>query len=211
MSAALGCVGLQRYLGEAESRTHVLRGITLDVPTGEVHAIVGPSGCGKSTLLYVLGLLDVPDAGEIAIGNEVVFSTEKGIYVPPEKRGLGMVFQTYAIWPHMNVFQNVAFPLHYRRRKYSRSGVVTRMTQPRFNVLKHSASSLKADPSSTCSSASSQKMASSEESGNGRAAVMSTYISALGSVSTVRQSGMQLEPPPRLTIFTSCEFSHLRR
>jgi len=68
----LACRGLHRYLGEFESRVHVLRGITLDVAVGSVHAIVGPSGCGKSTLLYVLGLLDAPDDGQITIGGEDV-------------------------------------------------------------------------------------------------------------------------------------------
>src|SRR5208282_4139573 len=68
----LSCRGLHRYLGEFESRVHVLRGITLDVAVGSVHAIVGPSGCGKSTLLYVLGLLDAPDDGQITIGGEDV-------------------------------------------------------------------------------------------------------------------------------------------
>ena len=76
---------------------------------------MGPSGCGKTTLLRCIVGLETPDAGEIAIGEEIVWSKEKSIFVPPEKRGLSMVFQTYAIWPHMNVFDNVAYPLQTRK------------------------------------------------------------------------------------------------
>jgi iron(III) transport system ATP-binding protein len=77
--------------------------------------LLGPSGCGKTTLLRCIVGLETPDAGEIRIGDEIVWSLEKKIYVPTEKRRLGMVFQTYAIWPHMNVFNNVAYPLQVRK------------------------------------------------------------------------------------------------
>ena len=66
----LTCEGLERYLGEEESRVHALRGVSLTLEAGTVHAVVGPSGCGKSTLLYILGLLDQPDAGTITIKSE---------------------------------------------------------------------------------------------------------------------------------------------
>src|SRR5437867_7237828 len=66
----LSCEGIERYLGEEEERVHALRGVSLEVQAGSVHAVVGPSGCGKSTLLYVLGLLDSPDAGQVAIESE---------------------------------------------------------------------------------------------------------------------------------------------
>ncbi len=88
--------------------------VNLDIPANQIFTILGPSGCGKTTLLRSIVGLEVPDAGEIVIGKEVVFAKEKNIFVPPEKRGLGMVFQTYAIWPHMNVFDNVAYPLQAR-------------------------------------------------------------------------------------------------
>ena len=88
--------------------------VDLTIPANRIFTLLGPSGCGKTTLLRCIVGLEMPDSGEIAIGDEVVFSTEKGICVPPEKRGLGMVFQTYAIWPHMNVFDNVAYPLQTR-------------------------------------------------------------------------------------------------
>ena len=88
--------------------------VDLTIPANRIFTLLGPSGCGKTTLLRCIVGLEMPDAGEIAIGDEVVFSAEKAIYVPPDRRGLGMVFQTYAIWPHMNVFDNVAYPLQTR-------------------------------------------------------------------------------------------------
>ncbi len=77
--------------------------------------LLGPSGCGKSTLLRCLAGLETPDEGEILIADRLVFSSGERINLPPNKRMIGMVFQSYAIWPHMTVFQNVAFPLEVRR------------------------------------------------------------------------------------------------
>src|SRR5665647_998363 len=88
--------------------------VDLTIPANRIFTLLGPSGCGKTTLLRCIVGLEMPDTGEIMIGDEVVFSAEKNISIPPEKRGLGMVFQTYAIWPHMNVFDNVAYPLQTR-------------------------------------------------------------------------------------------------
>ena len=68
----LSCERIERYLGEEEERVHALRGVSLEIETGSVHAVVGPSGCGKSSLLYILGLLDTPDAGRVAIETEAV-------------------------------------------------------------------------------------------------------------------------------------------
>src|SRR5207244_12397114 len=68
----LSCEGIERYLGEEEERVHALRGVSLDIEPGSVHAVVGPSGCGKSSLLYILGLLDLPDAGRVSIESEPV-------------------------------------------------------------------------------------------------------------------------------------------
>ena len=68
----LSCEAIERYLGEEEERVHALRGVSLDVEPGTVHAVVGPSGCGKSSLLYILGLLDLPDAGRVSIESEPV-------------------------------------------------------------------------------------------------------------------------------------------
>jgi iron(III) transport system ATP-binding protein len=98
-----------------------VRGISLDIPEGAFFTLLGPSGCGKTTTLRCVAGLERPDAGEIAIGNETVFSSGRGIWVAPHDRNIGMVFQSYAIWPHMSVFDNVVFPLHYRRPKPSRA------------------------------------------------------------------------------------------
>ncbi|MGA9031982.1 MAG: ABC transporter ATP-binding protein [Sulfuricaulis sp.] len=88
--------------------------VDLIIPANQIFTLLGPSGCGKTTLLRCIVGLEAPDTGEISIGNDVVWSKHKNINVPTEKRGLGMVFQTYAIWPHMNVFDNVAYPLQIR-------------------------------------------------------------------------------------------------
>ncbi|MDI6725525.1 MAG: ABC transporter ATP-binding protein [Smithellaceae bacterium] len=99
-----------------EDRTiHALANVNLTIPANRIFTLLGPSGCGKTTLLRSIVGLEMPDTGEISIGDEVVFSRERNIFVPTEKRGLGMVFQTYAIWPHMNVFDNVAYPLQTRK------------------------------------------------------------------------------------------------
>ena len=86
-------------------------GVTLEIPRGEFWVLLGPSGCGKTTLLRCIAGLERPDSGEISLDGRVVFSREKKVTLPTEQRGIGMVFQAYALWPHMNVRANVAFPL----------------------------------------------------------------------------------------------------
>ena len=93
---------------------HALRGVSLDLAKGAFLTLLGPSGCGKTTLLRSIAGLETPDTGRIMIDGETVFDGARGLAVPPARRDLGMVFQSYAIWPHMSVFQNVAFPLRYR-------------------------------------------------------------------------------------------------
>src|SRR5204862_2222827 len=80
-------------------------------------------GCGKTTTLRSIAGLERPRAGEISVNGRVVFSSSQGVFVAPNRRGFGMVFQSYAIWPHMTVFENAAFPLQVGDRKYSRSQV----------------------------------------------------------------------------------------
>jgi iron(III) transport system ATP-binding protein len=92
-----------------------VRGISLEIPEGAFYTLLGPSGCGKTTTLRCVAGLERPDAGEIAIGGETVFSSERGVWVAPHDRNIGMVFQSYAIWPHMSVFDNVAYGLRVRR------------------------------------------------------------------------------------------------
>ena len=104
----------KNYFSEGK-KIEALADINLTIPSNRIFTLLGPSGCGKTTLLRCIVGLETPDAGEIVIGEDVVFSAERGILVPPDKRGLGMVFQAYAIWPHMNVFDNVAYPLQARK------------------------------------------------------------------------------------------------
>jgi iron(III) transport system ATP-binding protein len=94
--------------------TVALEGCSLTVRSGEIFSIVGPSGSGKTTLLRCLGGLDTPDSGSIFLGDQVVFDSREGINAPPERRGLGYVPQTWALWPHMTVRENIAFGLKIR-------------------------------------------------------------------------------------------------
>jgi iron(III) transport system ATP-binding protein len=86
-------------------------GVSLSVAQGEMLVLVGPSGCGKTTCLRCIAGLERPTGGRICIGERVITAIEDGVFVPPEKREIGMVFQSYAIWPHMTVYENVAYPL----------------------------------------------------------------------------------------------------
>lgn len=109
--------GLCKYYLSEEKTVAALDHVDLIIPANRIFTLLGPSGCGKTTLLRCIVGLETPDAGEIRIGGDVVWSSARGIFVPPEKRGLGMVFQTYAIWPHMTVFDNIAYPLQVRRQR----------------------------------------------------------------------------------------------
>src|SRR6266853_1250666 len=90
-------------------------GASFAVPAGEIVVLLGPSGCGKTTTLRCVAGLEHPTSGEISIGGRVVSSPGRGILVPPRSRDLGMVFQSYAVWPHMTVRQNVVYPLKHRK------------------------------------------------------------------------------------------------
>ncbi|MGH2755650.1 MAG: ABC transporter ATP-binding protein, partial [Actinomycetota bacterium] len=93
----------------------VLKGINLDVPSGSLVAVLGPSGCGKTTLLRTIAGLERPDSGTIEIGERTV--SGPGVFVPPERRRVGMVFQDWALFPHLNVAANVGFGLPRRERR----------------------------------------------------------------------------------------------
>lgn len=89
--------------------------LNLDIPDGEFLCVLGPSGCGKTTTLRMIAGLEHPTAGEIQVGERTVDSVARGIFVPPEKRGMGLVFQSYALWPHLSVQDNVEFGLRLQK------------------------------------------------------------------------------------------------
>jgi len=106
-------------------QSHVVRGIDLHVPHGARCVLLGPSGCGKTTTLRMVAGLESPDEGEILLGDTPVAAPARNIHTAPESRGLGMVFQSYALWPHLSVFENVAYPL--RRSGVASSQLTTRV------------------------------------------------------------------------------------
>jgi len=117
--AAISVAGLSYQI----ANTQVLNNLSLDIPQGTIMALLGPSGCGKSTLLKMLAGLLQPNSGSIHFHQRKV--ADNRYCQPPEQRGLGMVFQDYALWPHMTVAQNVGFPLQVR-------GVSRQDRQPRI-------------------------------------------------------------------------------
>lgn len=98
-------------------------GLDLKIEHGEFFVLLGSSGCGKTTTLRCIAGLEEPTSGTISIGGEIVAEPAKGRFVPPNHRNVGMVFQSYALWPHMSVYQNVAYPLKHSRRKLTRETI----------------------------------------------------------------------------------------
>jgi iron(III) transport system ATP-binding protein len=94
----------------------VHKDLTLSIERGECFTLLGPSGCGKTVLLRLIAGFETPDAGRISIDNTIVSDPARGISIPPEGRGLGVVFQDYAVWPHMTVFDNIGYPLKIAKR-----------------------------------------------------------------------------------------------
>jgi iron(III) transport system ATP-binding protein len=106
---------------EGHATVFAVNDVSFEVKEGELFTLLGPSGCGKTTTLRSIAGLEKPDSGTIAVGDRVLFSGgakggDRAVNMPANQRGLGMVFQSYAIWPHMTVFDNVAFPLQVRKR-----------------------------------------------------------------------------------------------
>jgi len=108
------------YPNERGEIVKAAQDVSFTVPEGQLFTLLGPSGCGKTTTLRSIAGLEKPRLGEIAVKDRVVYSSSKGVFVTPNRRGFGMVFQSYAIWPHMNVFQNAAFPLEVGEKRYTR-------------------------------------------------------------------------------------------
>ena len=96
-------------------QNHILKGVSLEVNRGEIVALLGPSGSGKTTLLRAIAGLELPTQGSLRIGEQTVFDSAQKIEVSVEKRALGFVFQSYALWPHRTVYQNVAYGLKLRK------------------------------------------------------------------------------------------------
>ena len=111
MTAFVVVRGLRKRYGEVWA----VDDVNFEVDEGKLLVLLGPSGCGKTTTLRCIGGLDQPEAGEIVIDGEDMTNVAKEISLQPEARGMGMVAQSYAIWPHMNVYENVAFPLRMRK------------------------------------------------------------------------------------------------
>lgn len=112
--------------GRAES---VVQHLDLDVPEGEMFVLLGPSGCGKTTLLRAVAGLQAPHSGSITIDGQDVYNSSTGNSIPPERRPVSMVFQSYALWPHMSVAENVAFPLREGGRGVPRDEVGGRVAE----------------------------------------------------------------------------------
>src|SRR6186997_3317565 len=113
--------GLSKYFADAAA----VEDLHLDIGDGEFVSLLGPSGCGKTTTLRLLAGFLQPDGGEIRIGDEVISSPS--ILVPPERRNMSMIFQSYAVWPHMTVAQNVAYGLKFK--KLSKQDVDAKVTK----------------------------------------------------------------------------------
>lgn len=111
----------------ADRAVAALGGIDLAIADGAFTVLLGPSGSGKTTLLRCIGGLETPDDGDIEIDGELVFSARRKIIVPPERRRLGMVFQSYAVWPHMTVAQNIALPLTHGANRIARAAIPDRV------------------------------------------------------------------------------------
>jgi iron(III) transport system ATP-binding protein len=105
--------GLVKQFGEQRA----LHDVTFHVVEGELFTLLGPSGCGKSTTLMSIAGFQTPEEGRIAVGDETFFDAARHVSIAAERRNLGMVFQSYAVWPHMTVFENLAFPLKVRKTK----------------------------------------------------------------------------------------------
>lgn len=103
------------------SKENILDGFSLEIAQGDIVAILGQSGCGKSTLLRLIAGLEAPNDGEIVINNRVVVNNS--VFIQPENRGVGMLFQDYALFPHMTVIQNIGFGLHKLPKKDRKSRI----------------------------------------------------------------------------------------
>ena len=123
----LTVTGLTKSFATPDGPARVVDRVSFTFAEGECYALLGPSGCGKTTTLRCIAGLEPIDAGTIAIGGRVMSDPSRGIFVPTHQRAIGMVFQSYAIWPHFDVFVNVAYPLQVQRPRLSRQEIEARV------------------------------------------------------------------------------------
>lgn len=114
--------GLRKVFRSKHEAVAAVDGVDLQIESGELLVLLGPSGCGKTTLLRCIAGLEQPTQGRVTIADKVVVDCENGIEVPPHRRSYGMVFQNYALWPHLTVGKNVEYPLRSRRLKRGAEG-----------------------------------------------------------------------------------------
>ena len=115
------------YVSDKGVVVQAAKDVTFEVPKGKLFTLLGPSGCGKTTTLRSIAGLEKPTDGLIEVNGKPVYSSAKGIFTPPNKRGFGMVFQSYAIWPHMTVFQNASFPMEVGQKKFTQAEIKERV------------------------------------------------------------------------------------
>jgi iron(III) transport system ATP-binding protein len=125
----IGIRNLTMTYRTAHGEHQAVKGVSLEIKQGQFYTLLGPSGCGKTTILRCVAGLEHPDSGEIVIGGRTVYSSDNRTWVPPHDRNIGMVFQSYAIWPHMTVFENVAFPLRHKKPKPNRAEIKDRVAK----------------------------------------------------------------------------------
>src|ERR671912_930479 len=120
---------LQKRFDVSDGVIAAIRSLDLEIAEGELFVIVGASGSGKTTLLRCIAGLETPDSGEIRIGDRVVSSDNPPTWIPPQQRKLGMVFQSYAVWPHLSVCENIALPLAEGSQRIPRREVAQRVKE----------------------------------------------------------------------------------
>ena len=130
---------IDKYYG----KNHVLKDLNLTIEDGDFMTLLGPSGCGKTTTLRMIAGLETPTSGHITIGGRVVYDSEAGINIPPNKRKVGFLFQNYALWPNMTVYQNISFGLSNIKEELpkfdpdaSRAATLLRVLQKPDDVVK---------------------------------------------------------------------------
>jgi len=116
-----------QYVSDKGVVVQAAKDVSFEVPKGKLFTLLGPSGCGKTTTLRSIAGLEKPTQGLIEVYGQAVYSSSKGVFTPPNQRGFGMVFQSYAIWPHMTVFQNASFPMEVGAKKFTTAEIKERV------------------------------------------------------------------------------------